>query len=115
MISIQYLENGRSLDGWSLFGQGLISLTNTQPVSSVLPVQLRYSLNTNSTAASGFKNGGFYGINVQPQNYTASFFYRPLAGSYVAGGKLNIGFSDSTGQTTYGISTIDVSKAPVNI
>jgi alpha-N-arabinofuranosidase len=68
---------------------------------------------TSSTSASGFTNGGFYGMNIQAQNYTTSFFYRSLAGASVAGGKLNIGFNDSAGQTTYGISTVDVSKAPV--
>ena len=92
-----------------------LALSTDQPLSNALPVQMRYSLITNSTSASGFRNGGFYGMNIQAQNYTASFFYRPLAGASVAGGKLNIGFSDSTGQTTYGISTIDVSKAPVDI
>jgi alpha-N-arabinofuranosidase len=74
---------------------------------------MRFSLNTNATSASGFRNGGFYGINVQSQNYTASFYYRPLAGAYVAGSKLNIGLRDSSGQITYGNSTIDVSQAPV--
>jgi alpha-N-arabinofuranosidase len=76
---------------------------------------MRFSLSTNATSASGFRNGGFYGINVQRQNYTAAFYYRPLAGAYVAGGKLNIGLKDSTGQITYGNSTIDVSQAPVGI
>jgi alpha-N-arabinofuranosidase len=76
---------------------------------------MRYSLTTNSTSASGFRNGGFRGMNIQAQNYTASFYYRPLARASVAGGKLNVGLSDSMGQTTYGMSTIDVSKAPVNM
>jgi hypothetical protein len=43
---------------------------------------MRYSLITTSTS-SGFRNGGFYGMNIQAQNYTARFFYRPLAGAYV--------------------------------
>jgi hypothetical protein len=97
------------------FGQGLITPSNDQPLSKALPVQMRYSLTTNSTSASGFKNGGFRGMNIQAKNYTASFFYRSLPGASVADGKLNIGLSDSTGQTTYGISTIDVSKAPDNM
>jgi alpha-N-arabinofuranosidase len=84
-------------------------------LSSALPVQLRYTLIQNSTSPSGFKNGGFYGINVQARNYTASFYYRPLAGAYLADGKLNIGLRDSTGQITYGIATIDVSKAPADV
>jgi alpha-N-arabinofuranosidase len=53
-------------------------------------------------------------MNIQAQNYTASFYYRPLTGASVAGGKLNIGLSNSTGQA-YGMSTIDVSQASVNM
>ncbi len=83
-------------------------------MSSALPVQLRYTLIQNSTVPSGFKNGGFYGINVQAQNYTASFYYKPLAGASVGGGKFNVGLSDLNGQTTYGVSTIDVSNASFN-
>jgi alpha-N-arabinofuranosidase len=54
-------------------------------------------------------------MNIQAQNYTASFFYRPLTGASVTGGKLNVGLGDSAGQTSYGKSTIDVSNAPVNM
>jgi alpha-N-arabinofuranosidase len=111
----QYLEKGRSLDGWSTFGQGSINLSIVQPLSKALPAQMRYSLINASTSASGFRNGGFYGMNILAQNYTASFFYRPLSGAYVEGGKLNIGLSDSTGQIIYGMSTIDVFKAPIDI
>ena len=112
MRFLLHIEKGRSLDGWSSFGQGAIVLNNSQPLSSALPVHLRYSLVTSSTSASGFSNGGFYGMNLQAQNYIASFFYRPLSGASVANGKLYVGFSDSTGQVTYGISTVDVTKAP---
>ena len=86
-----------------------------QPLSSALPAQLRYSLKKNSTLVSGFRNSGFYGMNIQARNYTARFYYRPLSGAYVAGGQLHIGLSDSTGQMIHGISTIDVFKAPVDI
>jgi len=75
---------------------------------------MKYSLASSSTSASGFRNGGFYGINVQAQNYTARFFYRPSTGASVGGGKLNVGLSDLAGQTIYGSSSIDVSNAPVN-
>ena len=111
---MKYLEKGRSLDRWSSFGQGSISLSNNQPLSTALPVHLRYSLFVNATSASGFRNMGFYGIAIQAQTYMTSFFYRPLAGAYIPGGNLTVGFSDSTGQVTYGLSKIDVSKAPVN-
>ena len=114
MIFLFYLERGRSLDGWSTFGQGTINLNNTQPLSDALPIQMRYTLTTSSTSASGFQNGGFYGMNIQAQTYVVNFFYRPLTGTTVAGGKLNVGLSDSTGQTKYGVSSVDVSAAQVN-
>ncbi|CAF3403911.1 unnamed protein product [Rotaria socialis] len=109
-----FQEKGGSLDGWSSFGQGSIALNTSQPLSSALPVHLRYSLIENSTSPSGFRNGGFYGINIQVQNYTTSFFYRSLGEAYVAGGQLSIGFSNSTGQMTYGLSTINVSIIPAD-
>ncbi|CAF1576688.1 unnamed protein product [Adineta ricciae] len=57
---------------------------------------------------------GFYGINLPAQNYTTTLFARSLTVSEVSGGKVNFGFSDSSGQTIYGQTTVDVSKAPVN-
>ena len=76
---------------------------------------MRFTIDVSSSAASGFSNGGFFGIKVQPQNYTASFFYRPLSSSSVAGGKLNVGFRDATNVTTYGSSSVDVSNAAVGV
>jgi alpha-N-arabinofuranosidase len=113
MMSLYYLEKDRSLDGWSSFGEGSIVLTTDKPLSNALPAQMRYSLVTSSTSVSGFRNGGFYGMNIQVQNYTANFFYRPLAGAHLTGGKLNIGFRDATDQTIYGTSTVNVSTATV--
>jgi alpha-N-arabinofuranosidase len=74
---------------------------------------MKFSLSTSSTASSGFRNGGFYGINIKPANYTASFYYKPSTEAHVESGKLKVGFTDSTGQITFGVSTIDVSDAPV--
>lgn len=68
-----------------------------------------------ATSVSGFRNAGFYGMNIQMQNYTASFYYRPTTGAYVAGGRITIRLSDTSGQLTFGLTTIDVSKAPVGV
>jgi alpha-N-arabinofuranosidase len=76
---------------------------------------MKATISAGSTTASGFSNGGFYGINVQPQNYTATFFYRQLAGASVAGGQLYTGFRDSAGQTTYGAAIVDVSNNSVGV
>ena len=61
------LENGQSLDGWSTFGEGSIALSNNQPLSNALPVQMRFTLTDSSTASSSFGNAGFYSIYIQPQ------------------------------------------------
>ncbi|CAF4376566.1 unnamed protein product, partial [Adineta steineri] len=45
-----FQENNRSLDGWLTFGQGSINLNISQPLTSALPAQLRYSLIKNSTS-----------------------------------------------------------------
>ncbi|CAF1017895.1 unnamed protein product [Rotaria sp. Silwood1] len=102
LIYNRAFQGSISLDGWSLFWQGSIAASTIVPLSSALPVQLRYALITNSTLTSDFRNSGFYGMNIQARNYTARFFYRPLSGAYVASGKLNIGFSNSSGQIIYG-------------
>lgn len=113
--SFPRLEKGRSLDGWTTFGQASINLANTQPLSNALPVQMKVTIGAGSTTASGFGNGGFYGIRVQSQNYTVSFFYRSSQGSSVSAGKLTVGFRDGTGSTTFAKTTIDVSNAPPNV
>ncbi|CAF3417108.1 unnamed protein product [Rotaria sp. Silwood1] len=115
LIYNRAFQGSISLDGWSLFWQGSIAASTIVPLSSALPVQLRYALITNSTLTSDFRNSGFYGMNIQARNYTARFFYRPLSGAYVASGKLNIGFSNSSGQIIYGMSAIDVFKTLIDI
>ena len=101
--------------GWLTYGEGSIALDNDQPLSNALPVQMKFTLVQASVSPSGFTNTGFYGIKLQPQNYTASFFYRPLPGYHVEGGLLKVGFRDGTGQSTYAASNIDVSNAPVGV
>jgi len=107
------LEKGRSLDGWATFGLATMSLANTQPLSAALPAQMKLTMSTSSSSAFGFTNNGFYGIKVQPQNYTVSFYYRPSSGASVAGGKLTVGFRDTSGQTTFANATVDVSNASI--
>ena len=72
---------------------------------------MNFSIKSQSSTVSGFYNTGFYGINVQAQTYQASFFYRPSPGALVTGNRLTVGFRDVTGQTTYGLSTVNVSAA----
>ncbi|UJR12186.1 hypothetical protein I4U23_016363 [Adineta vaga] len=105
-----FQERSRSLDGWASYGSGSINLVTDQPLSSALPAQLKFSLASTSTAVAGFMNFGFNGMKVEAQTYNSSFFYKPLAGASVAGGKLTIGLKDSNSQITYGSATVDVSS-----
>ncbi|CAF1486254.1 unnamed protein product [Rotaria sordida] len=109
-----FQEKDRSLDGWSTYGEGSMSLSTDQPLSNALPIHLKFSFSSKSTVNSGLMNIGFYGINIQVQTYNASFFYKPLVGAFVPNNKLTIGLRDSTGRITYGMSIIDVSNALVN-
>lgn len=94
-----------------MYGQGSISLSSDQPLSKALPMHLKYSLASNSTTPSGVINSGFYGINIQPQMYNTSFFYKPLSGAILPGNELSLGFRDSANHITYGMATVDVSNA----
>jgi alpha-N-arabinofuranosidase len=89
-------------------------LSDKQPLSNALPVQMKFSLAKSSTTPSGFRNGGFYGMHITAANYTASFYYRSLPGAHVETGKLKVGFSDLHANTIYGSSTIDVSTASID-
>ncbi|CAF1402472.1 unnamed protein product [Adineta ricciae] len=110
-----FQEMGRSLDGWITYGEGSIGLSNIQPLSNALPVQMKFTLTETSASPSGFQNGGFYGMNTQAQSYTATFYYRPSANAHVGGGKLTIGLGDAAGLDVFGTSTVDVSNAPANV
>ncbi|CAF4998166.1 unnamed protein product, partial [Rotaria sp. Silwood1] len=109
-----FQEKSRSLDGWSIYGEGSISLSTDQPVSKALPTHVKFLFNSNSTVPSGLINAGFYGIKIQVQIYSSSFFYKPLVGAFIPNNKLSIGFRDLTGRITYGMSIVDVSSALVD-
>ncbi|CAF4052480.1 unnamed protein product [Rotaria sp. Silwood2] len=109
-----FQEKHRSLDGWSTYGEGSISLSTDQPLSKALPIHLKFSFNSKATVTSGLMNVGFYGINIQVQTYNSSFFYKPLLEAFIPNNKLTIGLRDSTGRITYGMSTVDVSSALVD-
>ena len=84
-------------------------------MSNALPVQVKVTLNGVTTGPAGLNNGGFFGIKVQPQTYTASFYYRASQGASVAGGKLSVGFTDGGSSTVYAVSSVDVSNAHVGV
>jgi alpha-N-arabinofuranosidase len=83
-------------------------------LSSALPAHLKFSVVSASTTTTGFTNGGFHGIKVEAQTYKSSFFYKPLSGSSLPGGKLTVELRDSISQMTYGSAAVDVSSAPTD-
>ncbi|RAL64970.1 hypothetical protein DID88_001560 [Monilinia fructigena] len=78
-------EYASTLKPWTAIGNSVLTLQNTSiPLSSALPtsVNVRASSNGtsyNSTGKIGLSNPGWWGINVEPQTYTGSFW---VLGSY---------------------------------
>ncbi|KAJ5706720.1 hypothetical protein N7488_006521 [Penicillium malachiteum] len=65
-----------NLDAWSAVGESTLTLQNlSNPLSSALPT----SVNVKGSGTIGFTNVGFWGIDVQPQKYTGTFYVK---GSY---------------------------------
>jgi len=53
----------------------VLSLENlTTPLSTALPTSLNVAFGKNSSGTVGILNPGWFGIDVQPQSYTGSFF-----------------------------------------
>ncbi|CAF1619669.1 unnamed protein product, partial [Adineta ricciae] len=50
-----FQENGRSLDGWLIFGQASANITTDEPLSAALPAQMRFSIYAQSNNISGFR------------------------------------------------------------
>jgi len=62
-----------TLDGWTSINGAKLSLTNlTTPLSKVLPTSLNVAAGK-SKGAVGFKNDGFWGIDVKQKKYSGSF------------------------------------------
>lgn len=68
--------NGPTLTGWHAIGNVTISLTQLYPLSDALPVALKIEIGENATGEVGVSNEGFWGMDVRPQTYNASFYAR---------------------------------------
>lgn len=56
-------------------GDVVLSLENlTTPLSTALPTSMNVTLGATSSGTVGILNPGWFGISVQPQTYTGSFF-----------------------------------------
>ncbi|KAJ8065009.1 hypothetical protein OCU04_007312 [Sclerotinia nivalis] len=78
-------EYASTLKPWSAIGSSVLTLQNTSiPLSSSLPTSVNVRASSrgtshNSTGKLGISNPGWWGISVQPQKYTGSFW---VLGSY---------------------------------
>ena len=65
---------GPVLTGWQSIGGAVLSLDYLHPLSEALPTVLQVSIPSNATGEVGFLNYGWWGMNVSPQTYNASFY-----------------------------------------
>ncbi|ESZ94182.1 glycoside hydrolase family 51 protein [Sclerotinia borealis F-4128] len=78
-------EYASTLTPWKAIGSSVLTLQNTSiPLSSALPTSVNVRASSNgtphdSTGTIGISNPGWWGISVQPQTYTGSFW---VLGSY---------------------------------
>ncbi|KAK5258904.1 hypothetical protein LTR20_005855 [Exophiala xenobiotica] len=77
--SVQYSENpilpwGPVITGWQGIGGVNLSLTLLHPLSDALPVALQMDIPWGVTGQVGILNEGWWGIDVRPGTYNASFY-----------------------------------------
>ena len=75
---------GPSLTGWYPIGDVSLSLDRLHPLSSALPNSLALTFGKNATGDVGLFNIGWWGIDVSPQTYNASFFVNAVNNTYAA-------------------------------
>ncbi|KAE9979864.1 hypothetical protein EG328_000622 [Venturia inaequalis] len=73
-----------SLTGWAPIGNAKLSLDSSHALSDALPTVMKVDIPANATGIVGFKNFGWWGMDVRPQTYSASFYVlRPKLGKPV--------------------------------
>lgn len=65
---------GPVITGWKPVGDVFIHLTQLHPLSDALPIVLQLDIPVNATGEVGIVNEGWWGIDVRPQTYDASFY-----------------------------------------
>ncbi|KIM27412.1 glycoside hydrolase family 51 protein [Serendipita vermifera MAFF 305830] len=71
-----------TLTAWKSIGGALLSLDLLNPLSENLRTVLKVDIPSNATGEVGFLNEGWWGMNVQPQDYDASFYIKPNGALY---------------------------------
>ena len=80
------------MTGWGAIGNVRLSLDRLHPLSDALPVVLQVDVAANATGEVGFLNYGWWGMDVSPQTYSASFHVLANAPRY---NNTNVGFTVS--------------------
>jgi len=73
---------GPTLTGWYPVGNVTLSLDLLHPLSDSLPNSLRLTVPENTTGPVGIMNTGWWGMDVSPQTYNASFHVNALNSTY---------------------------------
>ncbi|KAI9814218.1 MAG: hypothetical protein M1827_003384 [Pycnora praestabilis] len=73
---------GPVLTGWRAIGDARLSLDSLHPLSSALPHVLQIDIPVNATGEVGFLNEGWWGMDVSPQTYNASFYITAQAARF---------------------------------
>ncbi|KAF8247046.1 glycoside hydrolase [Wilcoxina mikolae CBS 423.85] len=73
---------GPTLTAWKLIGGVVLSLDVLNPLSNALQTVLTVDIPTNATGEVGFLNEGWWGMDVKPQPYDASFYIKPSGPLY---------------------------------
>ena len=63
-----------TLDSWKAMGDARLSLSILHPLSDALPIVMQVDIPENATGEVGFLNVGWWGMDVSPQEYNASFY-----------------------------------------
>ncbi|KIM20380.1 glycoside hydrolase family 51 protein [Serendipita vermifera MAFF 305830] len=71
-----------TLVGWKSIGGAVLSLDLLNPLSDALRTVLKVDIPATATGEVGFLNEGWWGMNVQPQDYDASFYIKPNGALY---------------------------------
>ncbi|KAF2492145.1 putative vacuolar segregation protein [Lophium mytilinum] len=68
------VPGGPVLTGWAPLGDVRLSLDILHPLSDALPTVLQVDIPVNATGEVGFINYGWWGMDISPQKYKASFY-----------------------------------------
>lgn len=73
-----------TLTGWTTIGDGIdIALDRLHPLSSALPNAMQVTVAQNASGTIGIQNSGWWGIDVSPGMYNASFYVQAVNSTYL--------------------------------